>query len=69
MINLARHLNEEGFDYFIWQERFLRRLLKLEHNRTYNRKELEGILGKNYVADTAREYGVGMNGRAPRDCK
>jgi|LSQX01.2.fsa_nt_gb uncharacterized Fe-S cluster-containing radical SAM superfamily protein len=64
VINLARHLNEEGFDYFIWQERFLRRLLKLEHNRTYSRKELERILGKNYVADTAREYGVGMNGRA-----
>ena len=64
VLNLARHLDEEGFDYFIWQERFLRRLMKLDHTRTYTREELERELGKDYITDTAREYGLGMNGRA-----
>jgi len=64
VLNLARHLDREGFDYFIWQERFLRRLMKLDSSRTYSREELEKELGKDYIADTAREYGLGMNGRA-----
>ncbi|MBQ4354169.1 MAG: radical SAM protein [Clostridia bacterium] len=64
VLRLIRLLGEEGFDYFVWQERYLRRLMRLEHDRTYTRGELEKILGKTYIEDTAREYGLGMNGRA-----
>lgn len=64
VLTLMKLLNEEGFDYFVWQERYLRKLIKLDHNRTYTKPELEKILGKNYIADTAGEYGLGMNGRA-----
>ena len=64
VLNLARHLERQGFDYFIWQERFLRRLMKLDSGRTYTREELEKELGKDYITDTAREYGLGINGRA-----
>lgn len=61
---LCKLLREEGLDYFIWQERYLRRLYKLDHGRTYSHEELCEILGDDYVAATAREYGIGMNGRA-----
>ncbi|MBE6541353.1 MAG: radical SAM protein [Ruminococcaceae bacterium] len=64
VLTLIKLLSEEGFDYFIWQERYLRKLIHLDHNRTYSKEELEKILGKNYITYTAREYGLGMNGRA-----
>ncbi len=61
---LCKTLDEVGMDYFIWQERFLRRLIKLDHTRVYSKTELQKILGENYITDTAREYGLGINGRA-----
>jgi len=61
---LCRILREEGFDYFICKERYLRKLFKLDHDRTYSREELCEILGDDYIADTASDYGLGMNGRA-----
>lgn len=63
-LNLLRLLEDEGFDYFVWQERYLRRLMHLDHSRVYTHEELKEILGEDYVTDTAREYGLGMNGRA-----
>jgi len=65
-LRLCRLLREEGFDYFVWQERYLRKLMGLDRSRTYSRQELAQILGENYIADTAAEYGLGMNGRALR---
>ncbi len=50
--------------YFLWQERFLRRLSALDPSVTHTREELQAALGEHYIADAAREYGVGMNGRA-----
>ncbi|MBQ8641577.1 MAG: radical SAM protein [Clostridia bacterium] len=61
---LCHLLEEEGFDYFIWQQRFLKKLLKLDLASVHTKEELEKVLGKRYVTDTAAEYGLGMNGRA-----
>jgi len=61
---LCNILADEGMDYFIWQEKFLRRLIKLDLTRTYTKDELCAILGENYIHDTASEYGLGMNGRS-----
>lgn len=61
---LCRMLEKHGMEYFIWQEKFLRRLIKLDHSRTYSSDELKEILGENYITDTAKEYGLGINGRA-----
>ena len=55
---------EVGIGYFVWQDRFLRRLLPLDPNRVHTEEELKSLLGENYLLDTAKEYGVGMNGRA-----
>ncbi|MBQ4606218.1 MAG: radical SAM protein [Clostridia bacterium] len=61
---LANLLDEEGFDYFLWQKRFLHKLLKLDLQTVHTPEELEKALGKGYVTETAAEYGLGMNGRA-----
>ena len=61
---LCRLLREYGFDYFVWKERYLRMLSRLDRSRTYSHQELKELLGDHYVTETAREYGLGMNGRA-----
>ena len=63
-IRLCRLLREYGFDYFIWKERYLRTLFKLDHTRAYSHEELKAALGEDYICETAAEYGLGMNGRA-----
>lgn len=65
-LRLVRLLEECGFDSFIWQQKFLRRLMKLDPSRTHTCEELKAVLGENYITDTAAEYGLGMNGRALR---
>lgn len=61
---LCEILKEMGFDYFIWQQKFLKRLSVLDITKTHSRKELEETLGRDYITETAAEYGLGMNGRA-----
>ena len=61
---LANLLDEEGFDYFLWQKRFLKKLMKLDLRTVHTPEELREALWKHYVTDTAAEYGLGMNGRA-----
>lgn len=63
---LVKTLQELNMGYFVWQERFLRRLLALDIHKTHSPEELRAVLGENYVAETAQEYGLGMNGRALR---
>lgn len=65
-IRLCRIMNEMDFDYFIWKDTYLRRFLRLrmDPTKTYTKEELQKILGKDYITDTASEYGIGMNGRA-----
>ncbi len=61
---LCHLLEEYGFDYFLWQQRFLKKLLKLDLTMVHTPAELKKLLGEHYVTDTAAEYGLGMNGRA-----
>lgn len=63
-IRLAQALRRAGMDYFIWQDRFLERLLPLDLRTTHTKEELSALLGDRYIEDTAREYGVKVNGRA-----
>ena len=63
-MRLVQALRKSGMDYFIWQDRFIERLLPLEVSKTHDKKELSALLGDTYIEDTAREYGVGVNGRA-----
>ena len=63
-LKLCALLEEEGFDYFIWQQKFVARLMKLDITKTHKKQELMEVLGEDYITDTAREYGLGVNGRA-----
>ena len=63
-LKLCALLEEYGFEYFVWQQRFLTRLLKLDVSKTHTKQELCEVLGDDYVVETAEEYGLGMNGRA-----
>jgi hypothetical protein len=65
-LRLIDALGALGMDSFIWQERFLNRLLKLDPDRTHGPDELAALLGGDYKIATAREYGLGINGRALR---
>ena len=61
---LIRLLRETGTPFFIWQERYLPLLARLDENRTYSGEELKQFFGYDVLAQTAREYNMGFNGRA-----
>lgn len=63
-LRLIELLREYGFDYFVWQQRFLQRLMRLDISKTHTKEELKEVLGDDYLTETAREYGLGINGRA-----
>ena len=63
-LKLVSLLQKHGFDYFIWQQRFLKRLMALDTTKTHTKEELMSVLGDDYITETAREYGLGINGRA-----
>ena len=63
-LRLIKLLREMGMEYFVWQERFLRRLMPLDHEHALTHSALKAALGDDYVEKTAREYGLGVNGRA-----
>ena len=64
VITFVEACEHVGIGYFIWKENFFRRLSRLDINRPHTVDELKEALGDDYILETAREYGVGMNGRA-----
>ena len=63
-LRLAKICAEYGFNFFIWQERFLPVMQNLDTEVPHSRSALESIIGSNYVYDIARAYGLRMGGRA-----
>ena len=61
---LIRLLRETGAQYFIWQERYLSLLRKLDPVKTYESDDLQRMFGYDVAGQCAREYGMGFNGRA-----
>ena len=57
-------LNRGGINHFIWQQRFLPVLEKLDPDKLYDREALINELGYDAQAQCAREYGMGFNVRA-----
>lgn len=60
----VRACRKVGIGYFVWKEQFYRRLSKLDPKEAHSAEELKAALGENYITESAREYGIGMNGRA-----
>ena len=63
-LSLATICQEVGYNYFIWQERFLPMLLRLDRTKTHSRVEMEKLISPRYIIETARNYGMHMGGRA-----
>jgi len=61
---LIRLLEETGTPHFIWQERYLPLLRKLDPEKTYDSADLQNVFGYDVIYQCAREYGMGFNGRA-----
>ena len=63
-LGLAEACRGIGLDMFIWQEQFIEELGQLDPDETHSVEELTGLFGDYYLLDTARRYGLSMNGRA-----
>ncbi len=63
-LRLIRLCRQAGMDYFVWKQNFIKPLSDLDDSQAYNRSQLEEALGKAYILDTARLYGLNFNGRA-----
>ena len=61
---LIRLLRETGISYFVWQERYLPLLRRLDPERTYSGEDLQNVFGYDVIGRCAIEYGMGFNGRA-----
>ena len=63
-LRLAEICNNNRFGYFLWQERFLQSMARVEPTKAHNRTALEEQISPSYIIDVARRYGVNMGGRA-----
>ena len=61
---LAEMCRRVNFGFFLWQEKYLPALSRLDSDKTYNRAELERLISRDYVMKTAQSYGLHMGGRA-----
>lgn len=64
-LQLLRHIDAvPGMGSFIWQEKYVKRMTRLPMDRAHGRNEMRQVLGEKYDIEAAREYGLGINGRA-----
>jgi hypothetical protein len=61
---LAEICRRSNFGYFLWQEKYLPALSRLDPNKTHDRSELERLISSDYVLKTAQSYGLSIGGRA-----
>ena len=63
-LHLARICRRVNFGFFLWQEKYLPVLSRLDDDKTHNRAELERLISPDYVMKTAQSYGLHLGGRA-----
>jgi len=63
-LSLAEACRSVGFGYFLWQERFLPMMARLDRGKTHSREEMEILISPQYILDTAKNYGLRLGGRA-----
>jgi len=61
---LADLCERTGMNYFLWKREFLNLLSRLESQKSHSRAEMEKLLSRQYISNTARLYGIGYGGRA-----
>ncbi len=63
-LKLAELCRENGMGYFLWQQSFVKNLLKLDVDKKQTRGSLSQMFGDDYIIDTANHYGINYGGRA-----
>jgi len=63
-LSLAKACNDAGFGYFLWQERYLPAMARLDKSKAHNREEMETLISPRYIIDTAKSYSLHFGGRA-----
>jgi len=63
-LSLAAVCHDVGFGYFMWQDRYLSAMTRLDRGKTHSRAEMEQLISPKYVIEVAQSYGLHMGGRA-----
>ena len=63
-LSLADICRNLGFGYFLWQDRYLPVMSRLDKSKVHSREETEKLISPRYIAETAKSYGLHMGGRA-----
>jgi len=63
-LSLAESCQKAGFGYFLWQDRFLPMMARLDRSKIQSREEMEKLISPHYVLETAKSYGLHYGGRA-----
>ena len=63
-VALAELCRSTGMDYFLWQQRFLPMLSRLDMSKAHSRSKLENAISPYYILETANSYGLRFGGRA-----
>jgi len=63
-LRLAEICRKSGFGYFLWKEQFVNALRNTNPDIAHDRAALEKSIGREYIRDTAKAYGLKTGGRA-----
>jgi len=63
-LTLAKICRSIGFGFFLWQERFMPMMSRLDKSKKHTRAEMEELISPKYISETARSYGINYGGRA-----
>jgi len=63
-LTLAKTCQTVGFRYFLWQERYLPAMARLDMSKPQSREDMEKLISSQYILETANSYGLHYGGRA-----
>ena len=61
---LAETCRSVGFGYFLWQERYLPMMARLDRRKIHSREDMEKLISPRYILETSKSYGIHLSGRA-----
>ena len=61
---LAELCDRSGMGYFLWKREFLPALSRLDSSKPHSRPDMEKVISRDYIRNTASLYGIGYGGRA-----
>ena len=63
-LSLAGMCQRTGYGFFLWQDRYLSVMSRLDRSKLYARDDMEKLISPRYLLETAKSYGIHYGGRA-----